>query len=70
MLFMTSATRPVCPAPLSEVFAKGGEGGKALAETVLSILDDSAEVQHTYELDAPLTDKIEAVATKSTARAA
>ena len=49
---------------LSEVFAKGGEGGKALAETVLSILDDGAEVQYTYELDAPLTDKIEAVATK------
>ena len=43
---------------------KGGEGGKALAETVLSILDDSSEVQYTYELDAPLTDKIEAVATK------
>ena len=52
------------PCALSEVFAKGGEGGKALAETVLSILDDSAEVQYTYELDAPLTDKIEAVATK------
>ena len=52
------------PCALSEVFAKGGEGGKALAETVLSILDGSAEVQYTYELDAPLTDKIEAVATK------
>ena len=52
------------PCVLSEVFAKGGEGGKALAETVLSILDDSAEVQYTYELDAPLMDKIEAVATK------
>ena len=52
------------PCALSEVFAKGGEGGKALAETVLSILDDSTEVQYTYELDAPLTDKIEAVATK------
>ena len=52
------------PCALSEVFAKGGEGGKALAETVLSILDDSAEVQYTYELDALLTDKIEAVATK------
>uniref|UniRef100_UPI00402A4098 formate--tetrahydrofolate ligase n=1 Tax=Gemmiger formicilis TaxID=745368 RepID=UPI00402A4098 len=52
------------PCALSEVFAKGGEGGKALAETVLSILDDSAEVQYTYELDAPLTDKIAAVATK------
>ena len=52
------------PCALSEVFAKGGEGGKALAETVLSILDGSAEVQYTYELDTPLTDKIEAVATK------
>ena len=50
------------PCALSEVFAKGGEGGKALAETVLSILDDSAKVQYTYELDAPLTDKISAVA--------
>ena len=52
------------PCALSEVFAKGGEGGKALAETVLSILDDTAQVKYTYELDAPLTDKIEAVATK------
>ena len=52
------------PCVLSEVFAKGGEGGKALAETVLSILDDSARVHYTYELDAPLTDKIEAVAKK------
>ena len=43
---------------------QAAEGGKALAETVLSILDDSAEVQYTSELDAPLTDKIEAVATK------
>ena len=46
------------PCALSEVFAKGGEGGKALAETVLSILDDTAQVKYTYELDAPLTDKI------------
>ena len=52
------------PCALSEVFAKGGEGGKALAETVLSILDDSARVHYTYELDATLTDKIEAVAKK------
>ena len=52
------------PCALSEVFAKGGEGGKALAETVLSILDENAQVRYTYDLDAPLTDKIEAVATK------
>ena len=52
------------PCALSEVFAKGGEGGKALAETVLSILDENAQVKYTYELDAPLTDKIDAVAKK------
>ena len=52
------------PCALSEVFAKGGEGGKALAETVLSILDDKAKVNYTYELNAPLADKIAAVAKK------
>ena len=52
------------PCALSEVFAKGGEGGKALAETVLSILDDSARVRFTYELGASLPEKIGAVAKK------
>ena len=52
------------PCALSEVFAKGGEGGKALAETVLSILDDKAKVNYTYELNVPLADKIAAVAKK------
>ena len=52
------------PCALSEVFAKGGEGGKALAETVLSILDDNARVQYTYDLSASLSEKIEAVAKK------
>ena len=31
---------------------------------MLSILDDTAQVKYTYELDAPLTDKIDAVAKK------
>ena len=52
------------PCALSEVFAKGGEGGKALAKTVLSIMDDTARVQYTYPLEASLTEKIEAVAKK------
>ena len=52
------------PCALSEVFAKGGEGGKALAETVLSILDDNAQVLYTYDLSASLPEKIEAVAKK------
>ena len=52
------------PCALSEVFAKGGQGGKALAETVLSVMDDTARVQYTYPLEASLTEKIEAVAKK------
>ena len=52
------------PCALSEVFAKGGEGGKKLAETVLSVMDDTARVQYTYPLEASLTEKIEAVAKK------
>ncbi len=50
---------------LSEVFAKGGEGGKALAETVLSIMPEAPQpIQYTYDLGASLTEKIEAVAKK------
>jgi formate--tetrahydrofolate ligase len=50
---------------LSEVFAKGGEGGKALAETVLSIMPEVPQpIQYTYDLGASLPEKIEAVAKK------
>lgn len=50
---------------LSEVFAKGGEGGKALAETVLSIMPEAPQpIQYTYDLGASLPKKIEAVAKK------
>ena len=50
---------------LSEVFAKGGEGGKALAETVLSIMPEAPQpIQSTYDLGASLPEKIEAVAKK------
>ncbi len=60
--------REVCekagvPCALSEVFAKGGEGGKELAQTVLSILEDRP-IRFTYPLDATLPEKIEAVAKK------
>ena len=51
------------PCVLSEVFAKGGEGGKALAEAVLGILEDRP-IQFTYPLEASLREKIEAVAGK------
>lgn len=49
---------------LSEVFAKGGEGGKALAQQVLDVLAEGQSNYHPiYELDQPLTDKIRAIAT-------
>ena len=51
------------PCVLSEVFAKGGEGGKELAEAVLGILEDRP-IQFTYPLEASLREKIEAVAGK------
>lgn len=48
------------PCALSEVFAKGGEGGLELAEKVLGILQPSP-VQYAYEADAPIAEKIDAV---------
>lgn len=52
------------PCALSEVFAKGGEGGKELAEAVLSVMQEHTAVQFAYPDDAPLTEKIEAVCKK------
>ena len=51
------------PCVLSEVFAKGGEGGKALAQAVLDSLEDRP-IRYTYPLEASLREKIEAVAGK------
>jgi len=51
------------PCALSEVFAKGGEGGKELAEAVLGVMEHR-DVHYTYEMSAPLTEKIEAVCKK------
>ena len=48
------------PCALSEVFAKGGEGGLELAEDVLGILE-KRPVQFTYPDDMPVADKIRAV---------
>ncbi|MGN0994571.1 MAG: formate--tetrahydrofolate ligase [Butyricicoccus sp.] len=48
---------------LSEVFAKGGEGGKALAEEVLAVLDeDKANFAPIYPDEMPLEEKIETIA--------
>lgn len=48
---------------LSEVFAKGGEGGQALADEVLAVLDESkADFHMLYEDSLPLEDKIRKIA--------
>ena len=47
---------------LSEVFAKGGEGGLELGKAVLNAISDTPTFRHTYELDKPLKTKMEAVA--------
>ena len=51
------------PCALSEVFAKGGAGGRELAEAVLGVMEHR-DVHYTYEMTAPLTEKIEAVCKK------
>jgi len=48
---------------VSEVFARGGEGGLALAETVLhSILSSTPPLQFTYRDEQPIREKMEAIA--------
>ena len=50
---------------LSQVWSKGGEGGEELAREVLRIIDEEKpHFRFAYESDAPLTEKIEAVARK------
>ena len=50
---------------LSEVYARGGEGGEELANEILKAIDeDEHAFQFLYELDLPLVRKIETVAQK------
>lgn len=51
------------PVALTEVWARGGEGGLALAEGVLKLLEEEkSNFNFLYELDLPLRDKIEKIA--------
>ncbi len=47
---------------LSEVWAKGGEGGITLAEEVLRLCEEPNDFQFSYEADLGLAEKIEAIA--------
>ena len=49
---------------LSEVWAKGGEGGLQLAEKVLAVMEDETEINFTYDADLTVDEKIKAVCTK------
>ena len=49
---------------LSEVWGKGGVGGKELAEEVLRLVEGENDFHFVYEDDLSLAEKIEAVATK------
>ncbi|MBO4419324.1 MAG: formate--tetrahydrofolate ligase [Oscillospiraceae bacterium] len=46
---------------LSEVWAKGGEGGEALAQEVLRLCDQPNDFRFCYELDLPLREKIRTI---------
>ena len=49
---------------LSEVWAKGGEGGIALAEEVVRLCEEPNDFRQSYELDMPILDKLNAICTK------
>lgn len=49
---------------LSDVWAKGGEGGEALAREVLRLCDEPSDFRFSYELSDTLEEKIEKVVTK------
>ncbi len=49
---------------LSEVWAKGGEGGRALAEEVVRLCDEPSEFTFCYDENASIEEKLNAIATK------
>ncbi len=49
---------------LSEVWGKGGEGGKALAEEVVRLCEQPNDFHQAYELDTSIEDKLRAIVTK------
>lgn len=49
---------------LSDVFANGGEGGKALAQKVVEAVEKPSDYAPIYSLDLSIKEKINAIATK------
>ena len=51
-------------AEVNEGFERGGEGATALAEAVIEAADQPSSFEFAYPLDAPIAEKIRAIATK------
>ena len=49
---------------LSEVWAKGGEGGKALAEEVVRLCEQPNDFRYSYELDSSIEEKLRTICTR------
>ena len=49
---------------LSEVWAKGGEGGKALAEEVVRLCEEENNFAFAYDVDLPIAEKLITIARK------
>ena len=49
---------------LSEVWAKGGEGGIALAEEVVRLCEQPNQFRQSYDLDTTIEEKLQAIVTK------
>lgn len=49
---------------LSEVWAKGGEGGIALAKEVVRLCEEPNDFKYCYDLDSTIEEKLNAIATK------
>ena len=49
---------------LSEVWAKGGEGGRALADEVVRLCEQPSDFRYAYELDGGIAEKLDAIATR------
>jgi formyltetrahydrofolate synthetase len=50
-------------AEINEAFERGGEGATALAEAVMSAVDQPSSFEFAYPLDAPIEEKIRLIAT-------
>ena len=53
-----------CRFALSEVFAKGGEGGMELARAVVEACEDPSDFHPLYDTALPIKEKIEAIASR------